>query len=41
MCNLASIDCYFSNYVSCPGVDNVRQILEDGLNKSLIEVVTF
>lgn len=41
MCNPPSIDCYFSNCVTCPGIDEIKKILEDGLEENLIETVTF
>ena len=41
ICNPASIDFYFPNCVSCPGVDKIRKISEDSFNEKLIEVVTF
>ncbi|GBL88740.1 hypothetical protein AVEN_158878-1 [Araneus ventricosus] len=40
-CNTASIDCYFSNCEICPGIDERKEILEFGLQKHLIETVTF
>lgn len=41
VCNPASIDCHFSNCVSCPGVDNIRNMLEDGFQENLIDTLTF
>ncbi|GBN27143.1 hypothetical protein AVEN_172052-1 [Araneus ventricosus] len=41
VCNTASIDCYFSNCEIFPGIDEREEILEYGLQKHLIETVTF
>ncbi|GBM91797.1 hypothetical protein AVEN_271619-1 [Araneus ventricosus] len=41
VCNPALIDCYFSNCEICLGIDEIKEILEDGLEKHLIETVTF
>lgn len=41
VCNPVSIDCYFSNCASCPGVDDIIKILEGGFQENLIETLTF
>lgn len=41
VCNPASIDCFFSNCIACPGIGKIREILENGLEENLIETVTF
>ncbi|GBM64927.1 hypothetical protein AVEN_242932-1 [Araneus ventricosus] len=33
------IICYFSNCEICPGIDEIKEILEDGLEKHLIQKV--
>ncbi|GBM15532.1 hypothetical protein AVEN_8917-1 [Araneus ventricosus] len=41
VCNPASIDRDFSNCNTYPGIDEIKEILEDRLEKHLIETVTF
>ncbi|GBM93854.1 hypothetical protein AVEN_177194-1 [Araneus ventricosus] len=41
VCNPASIDCYYSNCEICPGINEIKEIMEEGLEKHLTETVTF